>query len=107
MDTNAIILILAGLVVFGLIYRSVSSKPEKKTKVGAAEPAPSPRPEPSPASVPEISEPTSQDEMMMKSTRAELVLMAEEMGLTVPKSYTKTRIVRMILSEARSLNSTN
>lgn len=108
MDTNAIILILVGLVVFGLIYRSVSSKPEKKTKVGAAEPdpsprpVPSPRPEPSPASVPEISEPTSQDEMMMRSTRAELVLMAEEMGLTVPKSYTKTRIVRMILSQARS-----
>ena len=29
MDTNMIILILAGLVAFGLIYRSVSNKSEK------------------------------------------------------------------------------
>ena len=34
MDTNMIILILAGLVAFGLIYRSVSNKPEKTTGGG-------------------------------------------------------------------------
>ncbi len=42
MDTNAIILALAGLVVFGLIYRSASSKPEKTTG-GGSSPSPSPR----------------------------------------------------------------
>ena len=36
MDTNMIILILAGLVAFGLIYRSVSSKPEKTTGGGTS-----------------------------------------------------------------------
>lgn len=90
MDTNTIILILAGLVVVGLIYRSVSSKPEKTTGGGIA---------PTPTL-------PSQEELM-KSTRAELVLMAEDLGFVVPTSYTKLKIVNMILIESRDRNSTN
>ena len=88
MDTNMIILALAGLVALGLIYRSVSSKPEKTTGGG---------------SVPV--QPPQED--LMALTRAQLVLMAEELGLVVPKSYTKSKIVQMILVESRDRNSTN
>ena len=88
MDTSMIILVLAGLVAVGLIYRSVSSKPEKTTGGGSAPTQPS-------------------QEELMKSTRAELVLMAEDLGFVVPTSYTKLKIVNMILIESRDRNSTN
>ena len=81
MDTNAIILGLAGLVVLGLIYRSVSSKPEKTTGGGA--PAPSPVPD---------------QEQLMSLTRAELVEIVEGLGATVPKSHSKTKIVQAIIN---------
>lgn len=81
MDTNAIILALAGLVVFGLIYRSVSSKPEKTTGGGA--PTPSPVPD---------------QEQLMSLTRAELVEIVEGLGATVPKSHSKAKIVQAIIN---------
>ena len=81
MDTNAIILALAGLVVFGLIYRSVSSKPEKTTGGGAPAPAPVP-----------------DQEQLMSLTRAELVEIVEGLGATVPKSHSKTKIVQAIIN---------
>lgn len=81
MDTNAIILALAGLVVFGLIYRSVSSKPEKTTGGGAPAPAPVP-----------------DQEQLMSLTRAELVEVVEGLGATVPKSHSKTKIVQTIIN---------
>ena len=74
MDTNAIILILVGLVMFGLIYRSVSNKPEKPTRVGTAEPAPSPRPD------------------LTNLSKAELIETAESNGVVVRKSWNKSRI---------------
>lgn len=83
MDTNAIILALAGLVVFGLIYRSVSSKPEKTTGGGAPAPAPAPVPN---------------QEQLMSLTRAELVEIVEGLGATVPKSHSKTKIVQTIIN---------
>lgn len=81
MDTNAIILALAGLVVFGLIYRSVSSKPEKTTGGGAPAPAPVP-----------------DQEQLMSLTRAELVEVVEGLGATVPKSHSKAKIVQTIIN---------
>ena len=80
MDTNAIILILVGLVMFGLIYRSVSNKPEKTTRVGTAEPAPSPRPVPSPR--PDLT----------NLSKAELIETAESNGVVVRKSWNQSRI---------------
>lgn len=80
MDTNAIILALAGLVVFGLIYRSASSKPEKTT--GGGSPAPS---------VPD-------QEELMALTRAQLVEIVEGLGATVPKSHSKAKIVQTIIN---------
>lgn len=79
MDTNAIILALAGLVVFGLIYRSASSKPEKTTGGGSTSPLP------------------NQDELMAL-TRAQLVEIVEGLGATVPKSHTKAKIVQTIIN---------
>jgi hypothetical protein len=84
MDTNAIILALAGLVVFGLIYRSASSKPEKTTG-GGSSPSPSPSPVPN-------------QEELMALTRAQLVEIAEGLGATVPKSHSKTKIVQGIIN---------
>ena len=81
MDTNAIILGLAGLVVLGLIYRSVSSKPEKTTGGGAPAPAPVP-----------------DQEQLMSLTRAELVEVVEGLGATVPKSHSKAKIVQTIIN---------
>ena len=86
MDTNAIILALAGLVVFGLIYRSASSKPEKTTGGGS-----SPSPSPSPSPVPN-------QEELMALTRAQLVEIVEWLGATVPKSHSKTKIVQTIIN---------
>jgi len=80
MDTNAIILALAGLVVFGLIYRSASSKPEKTTRVGPAEPDPSPRPIPSPRP------------NLENLSKNELIETAERNGVVVRKSWNKSRI---------------
>lgn len=80
MDTNAIILALAGLVVFGLIYRSASSKPEKTT--GGGSPSPD----------------TPDQEQLMALTRAELVEIVEGLGATVPKSHSKTKIVQTIIN---------
>ena len=91
MDTNMIILVLAGLVALGLIYRSVSRKPEKTTGGGVSPTTPT--------------EPDQAE--LMSLTRAQLVVMAEEFGSTVPKSFTKSRTVKMILIESRDRNSTN
>jgi hypothetical protein len=94
MDNNMIILVLAGLVALGLIYRSVSRKPEKTTGGGSSPTTPT--------------TPTQPDQAdLMSLTRAQLVVMAEELGLMVPKSYTKSRIVKMILIESLDRNSTN
>ena len=82
MDTNTIILALAGLVVFGLIYRSASSKPEKTTG-GGSSPSPSPVPN---------------QEELMALTRAQLVEIVEWLGATVPKSHSKTKIVQTIIN---------
>ena len=79
MDTNMIILVLAGLVAIGLIYRSVSSKPEKTTGGGSSSPVPD-------------------QEQLMALTRAELVEIAEGLGATVPKSHSKAKIVQGIIN---------
>ena len=89
MDTNAIILILAGLVVFGLIYRSVSSKPEKTTGGGSTRPTVPSQPE------------------LQSLTKAQLIEKANDLGLTVPTSYTKTKIIQMIITEMTDQISTN
>lgn len=68
-----IILILAGLVVFGLIYRSVSSKPEKTTGGGVTRPTPS-QPD------------------LTNLSKAELIETAESNGVVVRKSWNKSRI---------------
>ena len=83
MDTNAIILALAGLVVLGLIYRLASSKPEKTTGGGSPSPSPSPVPN---------------QEELMALTRAQLVEIVEGLGATVPKSHSKTKIVQTIIN---------
>lgn len=83
MDTNMIILVLAGLVVFGLIYRSVSNKPKKTTGGGSPSPAPSPVPD---------------QEQLMTLKRAELVEIVEGLGATVPKSHSKAKIVQTIIN---------
>lgn len=79
MDTNMIILVLAGLVAFGLIYRSVSSKPEKTTGGGSPSPVPD-------------------QEQLMSLTRAQLVEIVEGLGATVPKSHSKAKIVQTIIN---------
>ena len=79
MDTNMIILILAGLVAFGLIYRSVSNKPEKTTGGGST------------PSVPD-------QEQLLSLKRAELVEIAEGLGATVPKSHSKAKIAQSIIN---------
>ena len=73
MDTNAIILALAGLVVFGLIYRSASNKPEKTTGGGG---------NPSTPSQPDL----------VNLSKAELIETAERNGVIVRKSWNKARI---------------
>ena len=73
MDTNMIILILAGLVAFGLIYRSVSNKPEKTTGGGSTRPTPS-QPD------------------LTNLSKAELIETAERNGVVVRKSWSKSRI---------------
>lgn len=88
MDTNTIILILAGLVGVGLIYRSVSNKP-KKTTGGVTRP-----------STPSQSE-------LLSLTKSQLVEKATGLGLTVPSSYTKPKIVQMIIIELNDRTSTN
>jgi hypothetical protein len=72
MDTNMIILILAGLVAFGLIYRSVSRKPEKTTGGGVTRPTPQPD--------------------LTNLSKAELIQTAESNGVVVRKSWSKSRI---------------
>lgn len=88
MDTSMIILVLAGLVVFGLIYRSVSSKPEKTTGGGSAPTQP------------------SQEELLSLS-KVELLEMADSLSLSPAKSLTKTKIVQMIIIEMNDRSSTN
>ena len=85
MDTNTIILILVGLVAVGLIYRSVSSKPEKTT--GESQPAPS----------------QPDQEQLLSLTKAQLVELASDLGVTVAKSHTKSKIVQTIIN-ASNLN---
>jgi len=82
MDTNIIILVLAGLVAFGLIYRSVSSKPEKTTGGGTS---------PTTPTQPDQSE-------LMSLTKDQLVEMASDLGVSVPKSANKARIVQTIIN---------
>jgi hypothetical protein len=76
MDTNMIILILAGLVALGLIYRSVSSKPEKTTGGG--------RP----------TNPSQPD--LVNLSKAQLIDTAETKGIVVRKSWSKSRIMTEI-----------
>jgi len=72
MDTNTIILILAGLVGVGLIYRSVSNKPEKTTGGGVTRPTPQPD--------------------LTNLSKAQLIETAEKNGVEVRKSWSKSRI---------------
>lgn len=74
MDTSMIILVLAGLVVFGLIYRSVSSKPEKTTGGGSTQPTTPSQPD------------------LTSLSKAELIETAERNGVMVRKSWSKSRI---------------
>lgn len=80
MDTNTIILILVGLVAVGLIYRSVSSKPENTT--GESQPTPS----------------QPDQEQLLSLTKAQLVELASDLDVTVVKSHTKSKIVQTIIN---------
>lgn len=88
MDTNAIILALAGLVVFGLIYRSVSSKPEK-TVANAPEPSP------------------YDQEALESLTKNQLIEVANSLGVEVRASWTKSKIIQVIIIAVNDQNSTN
>lgn len=77
MDANTIILVLAVLVAAGLIYRSVSSKPEKTNGGGGISPSP------------EVPDLVSELNSM---TKAELLESAELNGIVVRKSWSKSRI---------------
>lgn len=78
MDTNAIILALAGLVVFGLIYRSVSSNPEKTT---GGSPTPSPY----------------DQEALESLTKYQLIEVAQSLGIEPRASWTKAKIIQAII----------
>lgn len=81
-----IILILAGLVAFGLIYRSVSNKPEKTTGGGVTRPTPS-QPE------------------LESLTKAQLIEVAAGLGVEVRSSWTKSKIVQVIIiAQSEGLN---
>lgn len=88
MDTNAIILALAGLVAFGLIYRSVSK--EAETTVANA-------PEPSPYD----------QEALESLTKNQLIEVANSLGVEVRASWTKAKIIQAIIIAVNDQNSTN
>ena len=88
MDTNAIILALAGLVAFGLIYRSVSKKAET-TVVNAPEPSP------------------YDQEALGSLTKNQLIEVANSLGVEVRASWTKSKIIQVIIIAVNDQNSTN
>jgi len=75
----SIITIIAGLVAFGLLWRSVSTSPEKTT--GG-------QPEPSPYD----------PEVLENLTKAQLLEVGNSLGLELPKSWTKARLVQAIIN---------
>ena len=87
MDTNMIILILAGLVAFGLIYRSVSNKSEK-TSGGTPEPK------------------LYDQEALESLTKNQLIEVAQSLGIEPKVSWTKAKLIQVIILEVNS-NSTN
>ena len=82
-----IILILAGLVAVGLIYRSVSNKPEKTT--GNA-------PQPSPYD----------QEALESLTKNQLIEVAQSLDIEPRVSWTKAKLIQVIILEVNS-KSTN
>lgn len=90
--------IIAIAVVTG-VYLLVRSRMKSTSSGGNSTPTPTPTPTPT-TTVP------SQDSLLAL-TRVELVEKAESLGLTVPKSYTKGKIVNMIIAELSDRNTTN
>jgi len=86
MDANTIILVLAVLVAAGLIYRSVSSKPEKTNGGGGVSPSP------------EVPDLVSELNSM---TKAELIESAELNDIVVRKSWSKSRIMTEIETQLK------
>lgn len=81
MDTNMIILVLAGLVALGLIYRSVSNKPNKTTG-GTPEPSP------------------YDQEALEGLTKNQLIEVAQSLGIEPKVSWTKAKLIQVIILEA-------
>ena len=79
----SIITIIAGLVAFGLIWRSVSTSPEKTT--GG-------QPEPSPYD----------PEALENLTKVQLLEVGNSLGLELPKSWTKAKLVQAIINATNS-----
>lgn len=75
----SVITIIAALVAFGLLWRSISTSPEKTT--GG-------QPEPSPY------DPKALENL----TKAQLLEVSDSLGLTLPKSWTKAKLVQAIIN---------
>lgn len=89
------------------VYRDMSAVKEeepKPKKVAAPKPAPKPKPVPPPPPKPEpvvleeepTVEPEPEPEMSMKNTKAEMLSVAEAMGLDVNEDMTKKQILAAI-----------
>lgn len=82
MEANAIWVVLAALVAFALIFRSASSSPDKTT-TGAPEPSP------------------YDQDALEALTKAQLVEVAAELGVEVRMSWTKAKIIQVIIIAVR------
>lgn len=81
------------------VYRDLSADEEAPKPKAAPKPPPAPEPEPAPAPEPEP-EPTvdNEPEVSMKNTKAELLAVADAMGLDVNEDMVKREILAAIES---------
>ena len=89
MDSNTVILLVVVAVVGVLAFRSFARKDIDKvvTPVDVVTP---PRDTPDPR----------EQEDLAKLTKAQLLELANSLGLSPPKSYTKSRIIQIIINDS-------
>lgn len=86
METNTVILLVVVAVVVVVASRSITRK-EKITPIDVVSP---PRDTPDPR----------EQEDLAKLTKAQLLELANSLGLSPPKSYTKSKIIQIIINDS-------
>lgn len=89
MDTNTVLLLVVVAVVGVIGFRAITRKDIEKviTPIDVVSPSP------------ETPDPREQEDLA-KLTKAQLLELANSLGLSPPKSYTKSRIIQIIINDS-------